>query len=90
MLAVAADDDGFYSAGSHEGQPAVWATGDGRTWTTVVLPLPHGATGVLQQIAVQGDRVVARGTQASGGVTTPLAELSTDDGATWRQVPALR
>jgi hypothetical protein len=90
VLAVAADDDGFYSAGSHEGQPAVWATGDGRTWTTVVLPLPHGATGVLQQIAVQGDRVVARGTQASGGVTTPLAELSTDDGATWRQIPALR
>jgi predicted ATPase len=54
------------------------------------LTIPHGATGVLQQIAVQGDRVVARGTQASGGVTTPLAELSTDDGATWRQIPALR
>jgi hypothetical protein len=61
VLAVAADDDGFYSAGSHNAQPAVWATDDGRTWTTVVLPLPHGATGVLQQITVQGDRVVARG-----------------------------
>jgi hypothetical protein len=90
VLAVAADDDGFYSAGSHNAQPAVWATDDGRTWTTVVLPLPHGATGVLQQIAVQGDRVVARGTQTRDGVTTPLAELSADDGATWRQVPAIR
>ena len=87
VLAVTADDDGFYSAGSHDAQPAVWTTADGRTWTTVVLPLPPGATGVLQQIATDDDRLVALGVQTSGGVTTPLAELSTDDGATWRQVP---
>ena len=87
VLAVTADDDGFYSAGSHDAQPAVWTTADGRTWTTVVLPLPPGATGVLQQIATDDDRLVALGPQTSGGVTTPLAELSTDDGATWRQVP---
>ena len=87
VLAVTADDDGFYSAGSHDAQPAVWTTADGRTWTTVVLPLPDGATGVLQQIASDDDRLVALGVQTSGGVTTPLAELSTDDGTTWRQVP---
>ena len=87
VLAVTADDDGFYSAGSHDAQPAVWTTTDGRTWTTIVLPLPHGATGVLQQIATGNDRLIALGTQTSGGVSTALAELSTDDGATWRQVP---
>jgi hypothetical protein len=85
VLAVAADDDGFYSAGSHDGQPAVWTTDDGRTWKTAVLPLGHGATGVLQQITVDGDRIIARGQQTSGGVTAPLAELSADDGASWHQ-----
>jgi hypothetical protein len=87
VLAVAADDDGFYSAGSHDGQPAVWTSDDGRTWTIEVLPLPHGATGVLQQIAVHNDRIVALGTQTTAGVTTPLAELSANDGATWHQIP---
>ena len=42
VLAVAADAHGFISAGSHDGQPAVWTTTDGRTWTTTVLPLPPG------------------------------------------------
>ncbi len=85
VLAVAADDDGFYSVGSHDGQPALWTTADGRTWTTTVLPLPSG-TGVLQQVAVSGRRVVALGVQTTAGLTTPLAELSVDDGATWQQV----
>jgi hypothetical protein len=87
VLAVAADEDGFYSAGSHDGQPAIWTTDDGHTWTTIVLPLGYGATGVLQQVAVNGDRVVALGTQTRGGVTTALAELSVNEGATWTQVP---
>jgi len=65
----------------------VVADTDGRTWSTIVLPLPYGATGVLQQVAIHDNRVVALGMQTSGGVTTPLAELSTDGGATWRQVP---
>ena len=43
VLAVAADAHGFVSAGSHEGQPALWTTTDGRTWTTIVLPVPAGA-----------------------------------------------
>jgi hypothetical protein len=40
---------------------------------------------VLQHIAVHGDRIIAVGRQTSHGVTTPLAEVSTDDGATWAQ-----
>jgi hypothetical protein len=87
VLAVAAQAHGFVSAGSHNGQPAVWTTTSGPTWTTMVLPLSHGATGVLQQVAVHGRRVAALGVQTLGGVTRPLAELSADGGATWRQIP---
>jgi hypothetical protein len=87
VLAVAAAADGFISAGSHVGQPAVWITTDGSTWTTIVLPRSAGATGVLQQIAISGNRVTALGQQTVAGVTTPLAEFSADGGRTWRQVP---
>jgi Protein kinase domain len=87
VLAVAAGANGFISAGSHGGQPAVWPTADGSSWTTMVLPLPSGATGVLQQIAISGNRVAALGVQTVAGVTTPLAELSVDGGRAWRQVP---
>ena len=87
VLAVAADDDGFISAGSHDGQPAVWTTTDGRTWTTTVLPLPSGTSGVLQRISIDGNRVIAQGQQTTASVTTPLAELSADDGATWTPAP---
>jgi hypothetical protein len=86
-LAVAASVHGFISAGSHDGQPALWTTTSGPAWKTIVLPLPHDATGVLQQIAIDGNRVVALGVQTAAGVTRPLAELSTDGGATWRQAP---
>jgi Protein kinase domain len=88
VLAVAAGPHGFISAGSHDGQPAVWITADGLSWTTIVLPLPAGASGVLQTIAIDGNRVVARGTRTAAGATTPLAEVSVDGGRTWRQVPS--
>jgi Protein kinase domain len=87
VLAVAGGPDGFISVGSHNGQPAVWTASDGPAWTTIVLPLPSGATsGVLQQIAISGHRVVALGQQVVAGVTTPLAELSTDGGANFTPV----
>jgi len=85
VLAVAVGPHGFISAGSHDGQPAVWTTADGSTWTTIVLPLPAGASGVLQRIAINGSRIVARGTRTVAGTTMPLAEVSADGGATWRQ-----
>jgi hypothetical protein len=100
VLAVAAGAHGFVSVGSHNRQPTVWTTGDGRAWKTIVLPPPAGASAAaLQQVAINGNRVVALGTAtmgtgpavgsatATGPGTVPFAELSTDAGATWQEVP---
>jgi hypothetical protein len=95
VLAVAGDPHGFVSVGSHDGQPAVWTTTDGRLWTTIVLALPKKGDGeaggassaVLQQVAVDGDRVVALGQEIKAGAAVPFAEQSADGGASWRQVP---
>ena len=38
VLAVAAGAHGFVSVGSHNSQPAVWTTTNGRAWKTIVLP----------------------------------------------------
>ena len=83
VLAVAADAHGFVSAGSHDGQPAMWTTSDGRSWTMIVLPLPAGtSSAVLEQIAIRGSRIVVLGKGR-----TPFAAVSADGGARWRQVP---
>jgi hypothetical protein len=88
VLAVAADANGFVSVGSHNGRPAVWTTTDGRTWKTIVLPVPAGASsGVLQQIAISGDRVAALGQATTPSGTVPVAELSVNGGSSWQQVP---
>jgi hypothetical protein len=100
VLAVAATAHGFVSVGSHNSQPAAWITTNGRSWKTIVMPPPGGASaGALQQVAVNGNRVVALGQgtigkgPAVGSATgtepgaVPFAELSTDGGATWQQVP---
>ena len=100
VLAVAAGAHGFVSVGSHNSQPAVWTTTNGRAWKTIVLPPPAGASaGALQQVAISGNRVVALGQgtigkgPAIGSATgtepgaVPFAELSTDGGATWQQIP---
>jgi len=88
VLAVAADAHGFVSAGSHNGKPAVWTTTDGRSWTTIVLPPPAGASSAaLQQIGISGNRVAALGQESTPAGTVPFAELSVDGGTTWHQVP---
>jgi hypothetical protein len=88
VLAVAAGARGFVSAGSHNGKPAVWTTTDGTTWTTVVLPVPAGASSaVLQQIAISGNRVAALGQAYTPAGAVPIAELSVDGGSSWQQVP---
>ena len=88
VLAVAADPHGFLAVGSRDGQPAAWTTSNGRTWTTIVLPMPAGASSaVLQQIAVKGSRVAALGQATVKGSVIPFAALSVDGGATWFQVP---
>ena len=76
VLAVAAGAHGFVSVGSHDSKPAVWTTANGTSWKTIVLPLPEkgagevggAATAVLQQVAINGNRVVALGqaTPAAG------------------------
>jgi Protein kinase domain len=88
MLAVAADGHGFMVVGSHDGHPAVWATTDGLTWTTIVLGLPAGASAAdLDLVAINAaNRVVALGLQHEGGHDRPLAEVSADGGASWQQV----
>ena len=87
VLAVAAQPRGFLSVGSHNGQPTVWTTVNGSAWTTTLLPTPPGDTGgVLDQVAINGSRVVAMGEQTAGNVTTPLVELSTDGGKSWAQI----
>ena len=86
VLAVAAGAHGFVSVGSHDGKPAVWTTANGRSWETIVLPVPDGAaTAVLQQVAINGNRVVALGQAATAGGSVAFAEVSVDGGATWRQ-----
>ena len=88
VLAVAADAHGFVSAGSRNGKPAAWTTSDGRSWTTVVLPLPAGASSAaLQQVAIKGSRVVALGQATTTGGVVPFAALSVNGGTSWRRVP---
>jgi hypothetical protein len=88
VLAVAASTHGFMAVGSQGGHPAVWATTDDRTWTTIVLGLPAGASAAaLQQVAINGDRVAALGRETTAGGTVAFAELSADDGASWQRAP---
>ncbi len=88
VMAVAAGAHGFVSVGSHDGTPAAWVTADGRSWTTIVLPLPAGSSSaVLQQIAITGNRVVALGQETTSAGVVPFAELSLDEGVSWSQVP---
>lgn len=82
-LAVAAKTDGFVSAGSHNGRPAVWVTTNGPTWRTIVLPSPANAQ--LNQIAVHGNLVVATGGWDHQHAVTPaFAEFSADGGLHWQ------
>jgi hypothetical protein len=88
VLAVAADAHGFVSVGSHNGKPAVWTTTNGRSWTTIVLPVPAGASAaVLQQVAINEDHVAALGQETTAAGRVPFAELSVNGGASWSQVP---
>jgi hypothetical protein len=88
VIAVAAGPDGFVSVGSRDSMPVVWTTTDGRAWTTRPLPVAAGVkAGQLNQVAINGNRVLATGWQMTKAGATPLAELSTDGGTSWRQVP---
>jgi hypothetical protein len=88
VLAVAAGAHGFVSVGSHEAKPTVWTTANGRSWETIVLPVPDGATAAtLEQVAIKGNRVTALGQVTTAAGPVPFAELSVDGGVSWQQVP---
>jgi Protein kinase domain len=88
VQAVAADAHELMAVGSDNGHPAVWTTADGQTWTTIVLDLPPGASAaLLQQVAIDGDHVVALGQETKAGESVPFAEVSPDGGASWQEAP---
>jgi hypothetical protein len=84
VLAIAANAEGFIAVGSHDGKPAVWTTSNGRSWTATVVP---AASAMLQQVAVNGNRMVALGQETVRSGVLPFALLSVDGGARWVQVP---
>jgi hypothetical protein len=89
VQAVTAAAHEFIAVGSDGGHPAVWTTADGQTWTTIVLDLPPGASAAqLDQVAIDGSRVVALGQETTAGGTVPFAEMSPDGGASWQRVPS--
>ena len=97
VLAVAAGAPGFVSVGSHDGKPAVWTTANGSSWETIVLPVPDGAaTAVFQQVAINGNRVVALGQAMPAAGTEQFQECErgpvrssspVNGGASWRPGP---
>ena len=87
VQAVTAAAHEFMAVGSDGGHPAVWTTTDGQTWTTIVLDLPPGASAAqLDQVAMDGNRVVALGQETTAGGTVPFAEMSANGGASWQRV----
>jgi hypothetical protein len=92
VLAIAAGPHGFVSVGSRDGLPIVWTSTNGRDWATSKLPVAAGVVqGSVNQVAINGNRVVATGYQMTktGDTTriTPLTELSAAVGAGWHWVP---
>jgi hypothetical protein len=89
MLGVTGGVSGFVAVGRQGIRPAVWTSGNGRSWHSATLPVPSGAASAeLQRVAVSGRHVVALGEKISpSGGRAAFAEISANDGGTWRQVP---
>ncbi|HEY4464937.1 MAG TPA: hypothetical protein VGN41_19895, partial [Streptosporangiaceae bacterium] len=87
MLAAASRAGGFVAVGSDGSRPAAWMSANGRTWTLAGLALPpDAARAQLQQVTVNGRRIVAIGMSAtSAGQTAPFAAESVNGGATWTE-----
>ncbi|HCU91597.1 MAG TPA: hypothetical protein DHU96_02090 [Actinobacteria bacterium] len=86
MVGVAAGRTGFAAVGAVGTRPTVWLSRTGQGWTSVQLALPAGAhSAVLQQVAIQGRRIAAIGTQTRASGPVPYAAVSTNGGASWRE-----
>ncbi|MFV2172120.1 hypothetical protein ACFHW2_06865 [Actinomadura sp. LOL_016] len=79
---------GFDDASAPEGaraRPAAWTSPNGRTWTKVNLGLPSGLVhGSLVDVHATGATLVAVGTGHGGSGAVPLAYISVDGGASWK------
>lgn len=87
VYAVGATATGFVAAGTHGGGHTIWTSADGKNWSVYDVPKPPGATGaLLQQVAVNGTRVVTAGYVVDKAGDAPIVVVSADGGKTWRQI----
>ncbi|MGH3268904.1 MAG: hypothetical protein ACRDN1_07545, partial [Trebonia sp.] len=87
VYAVGATATGFVAAGTHGGGHTIWTSADGKNWSVYDVPKPPGATGaLLQQVAVNGTRVVTAGYVVDKAGDAPVVVVSADSGKTWRQI----
>jgi hypothetical protein len=87
VYAVSATATGFVAAGTHGGCHTIWTSADGRNWSVYDAPKPPGATAaLLQQVAVNGTRVVTAGYVTDKTGNAPVVVVSADGGKTWRQI----
>lgn len=68
--------------GYSEARPAIWSSGDGRTWTRASA-VPEVASGALNDVALVGDVLVTVGWQ------TPEPGNPRDDGLAWFSIDGL-
>ena len=87
MLAATARAGGFVAVGAAGNRPGAWMSADGRTWRAVTLALPmNSVRAQLQQVTVNGRRIVAVGMAVTpGDQTAPFTALSVNGGATWTE-----
>jgi hypothetical protein len=87
MFAVTVGPERFIAAGADGSQPAVWTSLNGQHWTVTDLALPAGTTrAALREVTHAGARVIATGNAETPNGTVAFAEVSGDDGGTWREV----
>jgi hypothetical protein len=87
VYAVSATATGFVAAGTHGGCHTIWTSADGKKWSVYDVPKPPGATAaLLQQVAVNGTRVVTAGYVTEKTGNAPVVVVSADGGKTWRQI----
>ncbi|GIF75033.1 hypothetical protein Asi02nite_45510 [Asanoa siamensis] len=81
---------GYVAVGQRDGRAVAWLSTDGKSWRTVVLPPPPGATETHVTAVAEAPAapLVAIGTSTGPNATSQVtAWVSTDDGRSWRPHP---